>query len=412
MPRNGSGTYSVSVNFSTEAASPPIEILKLDSSLNDIGDALTASIAKDGQTNPSANLPMNGFRHTGVGNASARNQYPAVGQLQDGSFSVCGSVLGTNTITAELSPALTSYSAGMFVILNPANTNTDAATLSLNGLAATDLHKMSGQPLEAGDLVADVPAYLVMNNAVDGWYLINPQASVSHANLSGIVANQHIDHSAVSITAGNGLTGGGDIAASRSLNVGAGTGITVGADSISTNDSAIVHGNLSGYVANQHVDHSSVSITGGTGLSGGGSITTSRSINLDISGLSSVDGNAVASSDGYLVDDGGTMKRMAHSDAGVPPKTVSDTSDTLATEDMNKFIKYTNGSAVTVTLNSGVGKSGNWLLIQQAGAGQVTVSGTATLESAVGTKTRTQHSVIGLLCTSANTWTVYGDTAA
>lgn len=43
---------------------------------------------------------------------------------------------------------------------------------------------------------------------------------------------RNVDHSGVTITAGAGLAGGGDITASRTLNVGAGTGITVNADDI------------------------------------------------------------------------------------------------------------------------------------------------------------------------------------
>ena len=57
-------------------------------------------------------------------------------------------------------------------------------------------------------------------------------AAIVHDNLSGFVANEHVDHSSVSITAGNGLTGGGDITATRTLNIGAGNGITVNADDI------------------------------------------------------------------------------------------------------------------------------------------------------------------------------------
>lgn len=53
----------------------------------------------------------------------------------------------------------------------------------------------------------------------------------------------------------------------------------------STTDSEIVHDNLSGFVADEHVDHSTVSIFGGTGLSGGGNITASRTINLSHLGL-------------------------------------------------------------------------------------------------------------------------------
>lgn len=45
-------------------------------------------------------------------------------------------------------------------------------------------------------------------------------------------------------------------------------------------ESAIVHNNLSGYIANEHVNHSTVSISAGTGLTGGGDITTSRTISM------------------------------------------------------------------------------------------------------------------------------------
>ena len=81
--------------------------------------------------------------------------------------------------------------------------------------------------------------------------------------------------------AGSGLTGGGTLASDRTFNIGAGTGITVNANDIQTNDSAIVHDNLSGFVANEHVDHSAVTLTAGDGLSGGGDITTSRSFAVD-----------------------------------------------------------------------------------------------------------------------------------
>ena len=108
-------------------------------------------------------------------------------------------------------------------------------------------------------------------------------SEIVHDNLSGFVANEHINHSSVAITAGSGLTGGGDITTTRTLNIGEGTGISVAADSISTNDSEIVHDNLSGFVADEHVAHSGVTLTAGDGLSGGGDITASRSFAVDSS---------------------------------------------------------------------------------------------------------------------------------
>ena len=61
----------------------------------------------------------------------------------------------------------------------------------------------------------------------------------------------------------------------------AGTGISLsGSGQISTNDSAIVHDSLSGFVANEHIDHTTVSVTAGTGLTGGGTIASTRTLNV------------------------------------------------------------------------------------------------------------------------------------
>ena len=55
---------------------------------------------------------------------------------------------------------------------------------------------------------------------------------VDHDLLLNFVADEHVAHSTVTLTAGAGLTGGGDISAGRSFAVGAGDGITVSADSV------------------------------------------------------------------------------------------------------------------------------------------------------------------------------------
>ena len=97
-----------------------------------------------------------------------------------------------------------------------------------------------------------------------------------HDDLSGFVSNEHIDHSSVSISSGNGLSGGGDITTNRTLSVLANTGITANSSGVFTDDSAIVHDNLSGFVANEHINHTEVTLTAGDGLAGGGDISASR----------------------------------------------------------------------------------------------------------------------------------------
>jgi len=68
---------------------------------------------------------------------------------------------------------------------------------------------------------------------------------------------------------------------SSNTNLAGGTGITLTGDTLSTTDGEIVHDNLSGFVANEHIDHSSVSITAGAGLNGGGTIASTRTLSVD-----------------------------------------------------------------------------------------------------------------------------------
>jgi hypothetical protein len=68
-------------------------------------------------------------------------------------------------------------------------------------------------------------------NGVAG--LISASGQVDLTATDGYVANEHVDHSSVSITAGTGLTGGGDITTTRTINVAsANNGIVANADNI------------------------------------------------------------------------------------------------------------------------------------------------------------------------------------
>ena len=115
---------------------------------------------------------------------------------------------------------------------------------------------------------------------------------IVHDNLSGFVADEHVAHSGVSIVAGKGLSGGGTIASSRTIDIDSsnvrgmfsgGTGITYnsGTGAITTTDGDIVHDNLSGFVALEHIDHGNVVIHAGKGLTGGGTIAADRTIDID-----------------------------------------------------------------------------------------------------------------------------------
>lgn len=85
------------------------------------------------------------------------------------------------------------------------------------------------------------------------------------------------------ITSGDGLTGGGDLSTNRTLAVGAGTGISVGADTVGLDTSNT-----------RNVDHSGVSVSAGNGLTGGGAITSTVTLNVGAGDGIDVDSDSVS----------------------------------------------------------------------------------------------------------------------
>ncbi|MCU0396265.1 MAG: hypothetical protein MUF29_10165, partial [Chitinophagaceae bacterium] len=79
MSRDGNGTYNRAV--SPYQAGTVISATTVNTEMNDVASALTQSLSKDGQTTPTADLPMGGQKHTNVSNATARNNYAAAGQV-------------------------------------------------------------------------------------------------------------------------------------------------------------------------------------------------------------------------------------------------------------------------------------------------------------------------------------------
>jgi hypothetical protein len=178
MPFNGSGTYSVVYNFVTEAASAPIEIAKLDGQFSDMATALSNCILRDGTGLPTSTIDWNTQRITNLGASTTSTGPTTIAQFQSNAAKTLGSVAGTNTITGSLTPALTAYTAGMVVIFTPANNNTGATTLNINGLGALDILKNDGDALVSGDLIAGIPAFLILDSGADDWILQNPQTGL------------------------------------------------------------------------------------------------------------------------------------------------------------------------------------------------------------------------------------------
>ncbi len=184
MPRNGSGTYTRPQ--SDYVPGTTILATSVNSDLNDMAQALTASIARDGQTIPTADMPMGNFRHTGVSDGTARTDYAALGQTQNGAFLWGGTAGGTaNAPTISLNPPLAAYAAGQaFRFQTGAAANTSAVTLNVNSLGAVAVNKGDGTlALGAGDL----PARAIVTVTHDGtrFRLVDPAPLDSFSMTSG-----------------------------------------------------------------------------------------------------------------------------------------------------------------------------------------------------------------------------------
>ena len=109
--------------------------------------------------------------------------YDGIPSINDpfGINSQLGSVAGTNTITAAATPPLTAYATGSIYSFIAANTNTGAATLSIDGLTATSITKNGSVALSAGDIQTgkmtlvefDGTTFQLINNIVYGGSITN-----------------------------------------------------------------------------------------------------------------------------------------------------------------------------------------------------------------------------------------------
>ena len=151
MARNGSGTYNLPAG-NPVVTGTTISSTWANSTLSDIAAALTGSIAKDGQTTPSANLPMGGFIHTNVGTATLTNQYPSAGQVQAGSITYLTGITGVDTIVATAALGMNAYTTGQVFSFVSAGSNTGAVTININAIGAKAVKKNGTIDLASGDI--------------------------------------------------------------------------------------------------------------------------------------------------------------------------------------------------------------------------------------------------------------------
>lgn len=182
MPFNGSGTFERTHDWTTDRdAGIKIQASRMDEEDDGFATGLSNCVTRDGQSPATANLPMGGYKHTNVAEASARTEYARASQVQDGKVNWADAGGTADAITATYSPAITALVDGQecYVRAGAANATT-TPTFSPNGLTARTIVKNGGGALVAGDIVGDGhELHLRYDLSNTRWELMNPGVALS-----------------------------------------------------------------------------------------------------------------------------------------------------------------------------------------------------------------------------------------
>ncbi len=147
----------------------------------------------------------------------------------------------------------------------------------------------------------------ILSNAVvngtfsaTGTTLVSGSSQINHNTTTNYVANEHINHTSVSISAGNGLSGGGDISSTRTLSLDTtsttftnGVKTKMNTEGVVSGSSQITYGSISGIPSGIVSGSSQVSYTGLSNIPSG---IVSGSSQVSFTGLSNIPGGIVSGS--------------------------------------------------------------------------------------------------------------------
>ena len=185
---------------------------------------------------------------------------------------------------------------------------TASGTVDFSGATVSDLGTVTTAAFTAITDLGTVTTADIDGGTIDGVTIGGASAGAgtfTDLTATGTVSLSGVPSGSTTTTAGAGLTGGGDLSANRTIDVGAGTGITVNADDVALDTSST-----------RNTDHASVSITAGTGLTGGGDLSASRTINVStnlaaLDGLAVTDGNFIVGNGSTWVAESGSTARTS-----------------------------------------------------------------------------------------------------
>lgn len=170
MSRDGTGTYTLAATMAVSGA--VASSTTVNSIMNDIAQALTDSINKDGTKAFAGNQSMGSNRLTTLADAVNATDAVTMKQLQTRAAAKATTVGGTvDAITLTFSPVFTAYTTGMVIRWISGGKNTvTTPTINIDSLGAKTLKRNPGVIALA---VGDLGASGTVNTAMyDGTYFV------------------------------------------------------------------------------------------------------------------------------------------------------------------------------------------------------------------------------------------------
>lgn len=203
MPRNGSGEYSLPYNWNTDKTDG-IKVLasRMQAQDQDIANALTQSVSKDGQTAYTGDQDFNGNKCVDLGDGEDAADSVNVSQVQTGEFQFFGvsttTPAGTNGEDYDIgpSPTISVYPPYVRFSFLCHYTCIDNPNIRFGSLATKTLKKSNGASgyiaLEAGDMIADKEYVGVYNEDINSADIIIENPEIYPSLQAGAVQNKTI----------------------------------------------------------------------------------------------------------------------------------------------------------------------------------------------------------------------------
>ena len=193
MPFDGGGTFNRVHNFSADAsAGIQAQATRFDAELDGMATGLENCQTLTGETTPTANSPMGGFKHTGVAAATSTDNYLRADQSSN---QVGIYVRDTNTgVTGVMSASAavfpTAFTDGQRVTVKVSADGSAVAprAIVINGLSANIIDNR-GSALPASKMEKDGIFELVYDVSASAFRSITPRNDVNLAAESSVAAN-------------------------------------------------------------------------------------------------------------------------------------------------------------------------------------------------------------------------------